>query len=211
MHPIDDYLSLVSGVVHVGANLGHERDLYHQHDLNVLWVEPIPVIFNQLAKNIEGFDKQIAAHALITDVDGKRYDFKVANNYGGSSSIFDLKEHKEIWPEIDYIASIKLSSNTLDTLLAHENINPDVYDALVMDTQGSELLVLKGALNNIHRFKYIKTEVSDFEIYKDCYQLKDIEEFMSEHGYVEVTRAIIGQKAQPEEGICYDILYKKAE
>lgn len=38
------------GVVHVGANLGQERELYEHYGLNVLWVEPIPEVFEQLKK-----------------------------------------------------------------------------------------------------------------------------------------------------------------
>ena len=41
----DDFLRDVTGVVHVGANTGQERDKYARHGLSVIWVEPIPDIY----------------------------------------------------------------------------------------------------------------------------------------------------------------------
>ena len=54
-----------------------------------------------------------------------------------------LKEHRDVWPKVDFTKTITLRSSTLATLLARERIDPQRYDALVMDTQGSELLVLQ--------------------------------------------------------------------
>ena len=68
----------------------------------------------------------------------------IANNSGLSSSIFDLKLHKDIWPELDFVDHVKMVSETLDGLVEREVIPPQI-DALVVDTQGSELLVLRGA------------------------------------------------------------------
>ena len=80
------------------------------------------------------------------------------------------------------------------------------YDALIMDTQGSELLVLQGAIPILHNFTYIKTEVSDFESYTGCCQVANIAPFMSRFGYREVSRHKFAQR--PEGGSYYDIVYK---
>jgi hypothetical protein len=42
------YLRKVRGVIHVGANEGQERDLYAAFGLNVIWIEPIPEVFQVL-------------------------------------------------------------------------------------------------------------------------------------------------------------------
>lgn len=39
------FLRQASGVIHVGAHLGEERDIYASHGLHVLWVEPNPDLF----------------------------------------------------------------------------------------------------------------------------------------------------------------------
>ena len=139
------YLKNVTDLIHVGANLGQERELYAKYNIKVLWVEPLPDIFAQLCKNIEAFPSQTAVNHLVTDKDDAEYVFNVANNDGLSSSILDLARHREIWPDVKYVSTVTLKSVTLDTLLKRTGNDNSAYQALVMDTQGSELLVLKGA------------------------------------------------------------------
>ena len=138
------YLKQVSGVIHIGANLGQERQLYANYNLKVLWIEPLPEVFERLCENIAQFSRQTAANHLVTDKDDEEYLFHVANNDGQSSSIMDLARHREIWPDIDYVSELKLKSITLDSLLK-DIADTNSYQGLIMDTQGSELLVLKGA------------------------------------------------------------------
>ena len=71
----NDFLKDAKGVIHVGANLGQERYIYDYFMLDVIWFEPIPVIFNKLKENLREFPNQIAFKNLITDKDKKSYDF----------------------------------------------------------------------------------------------------------------------------------------
>jgi FkbM family methyltransferase len=203
----DGFLNDVSGVVHVGANTGQERELYRSYGLSVIWVEPIPQVFAVLSNNIRGFKDQLAFQALVTDVDDKAYQFHIANNYGASSSILHLKQHRDIWPGVTYVTTISLSSITLASLFKREQVDPGRYQALVMDTQGSELLVLQGSLPILEHFKYIKTEVPDFESYEGCCQLPDINDFVTGHGYKEFSRNKFASRA--EGGSYFDIVYRK--
>jgi FkbM family methyltransferase len=154
------FLREAHGVIHVGANVGQEREIYARRNLDVLWVEPLPEVFGALRANIASYPRQRALEALVTDRDDQPYEFHVANNAGESSSIFDLKEHRDLWPKVAFTRSMTLRSVTLTTLLARENIDTTRYDALVMDTQGSELLVLKGAEPLLPRFAWIKAACS---------------------------------------------------
>jgi FkbM family methyltransferase len=197
----------VRGVVHVGANTGQERLIYDRAGLNVLWIESIPSVYETLVANIRALPKQRAVCALVTDRDGVETPFHIANNDGKSSSILDLKHHADIYPDIKFKASITLTSTTLTTLFAREGVNAADYDALVMDTQGSELLVLEGALPLLRGFEYIKTEVADFESYAGCCQLADIEAFMRRHGYSEIWRRKFSER--PQGGAYYDVTYRK--
>jgi FkbM family methyltransferase len=132
----DRFLSDISGLIHVGANTGQERYLYAAYGLRVLWIEPIPEIFYKLVANIKAFPGQRAVEDLVTDRDGEEYTFHISNNSGLSSSILALKQHKDIWPDVDYTESIPLTSTTLNSLLQREQIDPAEYQALIMDTQG---------------------------------------------------------------------------
>ena len=199
------FLRTARGVVHVGANVGQERFLYDRRGLDVLWIEPIPEVFAALQANIASFPRQRAIECLVTDRDGAEYEFNVANNGGESSSILALKEHRDVWPKVEFTSTIRLRSSTLATLLARENVDLDRYDALIMDTQGSELLVLKGAEPVLERFRFIKTEVPDFEAYAGCARLDELARFLRERGFAELSRHRFATRAGG--GSYFDVVY----
>ena len=62
----DDFLKRATGVIHIGANTGQERDVYAHYGLRVLWVEPIPTVFEELKENLNGYERQQALQALVT-------------------------------------------------------------------------------------------------------------------------------------------------
>ncbi len=201
------FLQRCSGVIHVGANTGQERDLYEKLGLQVIWVEPISEIFSALKARLVGFPKQRALQCLVTDRNNFEYKFHIANNNGESSSILDLNLHRDIWPCVSYERTIIIRSKTLASLLEQERIDVSKYDALIMDTQGSELLVLKGAATILQNFTFIKTEVPDFESYTGCCQMADIASFLSLYGYKEISRHKFAEIAGV--GNYYDVVYKK--
>ena len=66
----DSFLDRISGIIHVGANTGQERELYASNGLPVLWVEPIPDVYEKLVSNLRNFPNQLAVQALLYDRDG---------------------------------------------------------------------------------------------------------------------------------------------
>jgi FkbM family methyltransferase len=202
------FLKTVSGVIHVGANTGQERDTYRQLGLHVVWIEPIPEVFHTLKTNLAGYSGQIAFQYLVSDRDNSEYTFHIANNDGASSSILDFNMHKDIWPDVAYEREITLQGITLPSLIRKEQIKAIDYQALVLDTQGSELLVLQGADAILRNFEFIKIEVADFESYKDCCQVRDIENFLKPRGFREFYRHKFAERIAG--GNYYDIVYKKA-
>jgi len=191
----------------VGANTGQERFSYADHNLEVVWVEPIPKMFEQLRENLRQFPRQRPYRYLITDKDGQEYPFHISSNEGQSSSIFQLEKHKEMWPEIVYKDSMLLTSCTLTSFVREENLDLKAYDALVLDTQGSELLVLQGAIDILSSFRFIVVEVADFESYAGCCVLKDLDEFMTKFGFR--TRERRAFKSVPGVGTYYDVTYER--
>ena len=204
---INRYLKDISGVIHVGANTGQERDLYERHNLQVLWIEPIPSVFEKLKNNISDYERQNAVKALITDVNNKEYNFNIANNDGASSSILDFSEHKEIWPDVHYEETLLLTSTTLEKLIKDERIDMNKYQALVLDTQGSELLVLKGSKSLLKYFKYISTEAADFESYENGCTLSEINEYLNDNGFIEISKRKFAESRA--HGSYYNVLYRR--
>jgi FkbM family methyltransferase len=207
--PPDEYLKGLNGVIHIGANSGQERDLYLSFDLEVLWIEPIPEIFNLLVENIKPYLKQKALNYLITDKDNLEYVLHVANNNGASSSILEFRMHKDIWPEVKYERDIRLKSITLPLLLGDSKIECRQYEALILDTQGSELLILRGAAQILPNFKYIKIEVPNFESYSGCCKLTEVGDYLANNGFTEYSRMEFARHISG--GSYYDIVYENTE
>jgi FkbM family methyltransferase len=203
----DPFLSDVSGVIHVGANVGQERRLYDRLGLQVIWVEPIPAVFKKLQDNIRRFPRQRAFQTLLTDTDGKVFQLKITNNGGASSSILDLAEHRSLWPFVRQVDKLQLEGVTLSTLIQREHIELGQYQALVLDTQGSELLVLRGAQDLLKHFRYIKTEAPNFEAYRGCCKVDDLTSYLGAYGFREIRRARFAGRAGV--GDYFDIVFKR--
>ncbi len=208
-HASAPFFQDISGLIHVGANYGQEAKDYNKLGINVLWIEALPDVHRILCTKIKNYSNQSAISALITDIDGKEYEFNISNNNGLSSSIFHLKGHKDIWPGVFYNSSIKLKSHTLNSVILNNNLNPADYQALVLDTQGSELLVLKGCIPLLHNLKYIKTEVADFDAYDGGCQFEELNQFITSFGFIEISRTEIARRKQG--GSYYNIEYKKIQ
>jgi len=203
----DAHLNDCKGVIHIGANVGQERHDYARRGLRVLWVEPIPEVFTQLESNIAGVPLQRAVQALVTEHAGEQHQLKVASNNAGSSSILPMKLHAQVWPEVHFERAITLHSESLPTLLRHFDIRAEDYDFLTIDTQGAELMVLRGALPLLHHFRYVQVEVADFEAYAGGCLLNEIEGFFAAHGFVEHTRHRFATR--PGIGSFFDIVYRR--
>ena len=192
------------GVIHVGAHAGQEGWIYAIMGLPVVWFEPIPEVFRLLENSISKFSRQRAIQTLITDRDDVEYDFNVSDNQGGSSSIFEFDGHEKMYPGVGTDRVIKMRSITLDTAIDRFAISKSL-DTLVLDTQGAELLVLKGGTQALARINWILAECADFSAYKMGCQCSEIGEFLLEHGFHEHRRF---EKATKEGvGTYFDILY----
>jgi len=203
----DSFLRHCFGVIHVGANEGQERAFYARLGLRVIWVEPIPEVFARLESNIQSYPAQSAYQCLLTEHDGTQYDLHIASNSGASSSILKFAKHSELWPEIKMDRTIRLPGKTLMRLIDEYEIDIMRYDALVLDTQGSELGILRGSSPILQYFKFIKVEVPDFESYDGCCTLPEMSHFMQQAGFDEYARNRF--KHKPGVGSYYDMVYER--
>jgi FkbM family methyltransferase len=150
---------------------------------------------------------------LLGDQDNKEVTFyksKVSNICTGNSI---YKENTSAYNDINLIKETK-QLITLDTLFKDKNIK---FDFAKLDTQGSELDILKGGLKTLSTCKYILIEVS-LKYYNEGIPLKeDIQNFMKEIGYnnQEVIEQHIWQSTEKVEDIKYgdvfqeDIIFSK--
>ena len=168
----------------------------------------MPEVFARLQANLAGIAGQSALCALIADAEGREVDFHVASNDGLSSSMLELGRHKEVWPEVNYQRTLKMRTTTLDAMVRDGRIGAvEAFNGLVMDTQGSELLVLKGAGALLRHIDFIKTEAADFESYVGCCQLAELDAFLREQGFAEYRRYRFASR--PGLGAYYDVIYRR--
>jgi FkbM family methyltransferase len=195
----------LKGIIHVGANRGQERDVYAHYGLNVIWIEPIPWVFEGLKSAISSHPKQRALEYLVLDKDGETVAMHISNNDGASSSVLDLALHQDVWPSVHFTKDIEVQSCTLDTIINKERIDLEKYDGLVLDTQGSELRVLHGAGRVLRHVRMVKVEVADFEAYTGCPRPEDIAACLGAYGLKEFRRTPFAEHSSG--GHYYDIIY----
>lgn len=170
----------LKGVLHVGAHKCEEYPLYLKHVLKdkIYWVEAIDdIVKENLKKNPE----LNIINECVSDKNGDSIEFKITNNTL-SSSILELGEHKKMHPHVKVVRTLNKKTKTLDTIL-EENQLQNLFNLLVLDLQGAEMLALKGLKKHISNFNFIYTEVNEKEIYKDCALLKDLDYYLHGLGF----------------------------
>ena len=192
-------------VVHIGAHHGQEAKRYNSMlAKKVFWVEANPETFEILQKNVEAFQSRrpsivqrllgiaptehVCINALITEEDGAEHDFFQFNNEGASDSIFHLSEDAGIETLKETGRVLRLNSNTLDTMLRNAGHDPTDVDVLVLDTQGAELLCLKGSQSALTNIRYIETEISTEPVYEGGVLYDELKLWLQEQGFSPKTR-----------------------
>jgi FkbM family methyltransferase len=186
-----EILTAAKGVLHIGAHFGEERFKYSQLKLSVLWIEAVPDFFNILQRNIEDFENQQAIQLLLSDHE-REMEFKLANNEGASSSIYDLSQKSGFEDSgLAMIGTISLQSSRLDQVFETEQISG--FDHWVIDVQGAELEVLMGAGDLLNSCNSLEVEVSRREIYNGGTTYHELIDFLKSHGFIQLWEARDGE------------------
>lgn len=172
----------IHGVLHVGAHLGEEADLYQRIGVNdVWWVEANPFVHDKLETILRPYGHTLIK-ACVTDQDGDKRQFNVTNYDGMSSSIFEFGTHPTFAPDIFFEHRVEVTTSTIDTLVQQHNIKANFLN---MDIQGAELLALRGATNYLKQVDFVITEVNSMEVYKGCARVGQLDAFLGDFHRVE--------------------------
>ena len=79
---------------------------------------------------------------------------------------------------------ISLKTIKLDSLILKNKLDITLYDHWVIDVQGAELEVLKGAKNSLKSCKSITVEVSTENFYKEGSSYNSLKEFLSTKNFM---------------------------
>jgi FkbM family methyltransferase len=168
------------GVLHIGAHFGEERFVYSEFEKPVLWIEAVPEYFNQLSSNVATIDHQEARLLLLSDEE-RVVEFYIASNEGASSSLYELSKGSGFEKTgLKMETTIQLSTTRLDKALSKEDFLK--FDHWVVDVQGAELEVLRGAGEFIIYCNSIQVEVSRREIYVGGTKYSELVDFLNQIG-----------------------------
>lgn len=176
------------GVVHVGAHHGEEVAALRDTGVEAfLLIEGDPTTCT-IAEQAHAADPDITVlNAIVADVAGD-VTFHRAS-FDQSSSILAMKHHLDLHPGISQVQTVTAQATTLDAIMASQGARFADCNLLMIDVQGAELRVMKGAVSALDQFDAIACEVNITEVYEGCAQMEEIDAFLFDHGFLRVASA----------------------
>ena len=153
---VNNLTSVLEIGCHAGEWLEKLRNLVKNPNLEIYGIDCNPVCEKHLvSRNIN--------HAILClgDAVGEEVNYYInheGDGMNGGASIF--KENGNCYTEGKY-ETVKKTTTTLDVLFPNK-----VYDMVILDTQGSELKIIRGGVNLINRCKFLVIEVATM-----CYNI----------------------------------------
>lgn len=173
----------ISGVLHVGAHFGEEYLSYIDNGISrVVFVEPLKENFQVLEDRFGAIDDVVLINKGAGSEKKELNMYRASNNLV-SSSVLKPKRHLTQHPDVMFdggetIIEIDRIDNMLDDIVPYNFMNVDV--------QGYELEVFKGSGEFLDRIDFIMTEVNRDEVYEDCAQVEEIDEYLSKYRFKRV-------------------------
>lgn len=172
----------MKNVIHVGGHHGQELPLYVEvnPDVGVKIFEPHPDTYKQLCNNVSNHENVITCYDTALGSEVGMMDLHICTgNEGQSNSLLKPNLHVGQYPHIRFDGSVvSVSVMTLDSY----NFD-DTHNFMNIDVQGFELEVLKGSVETLKHIDFIIVEVNRAEVYTDCAQIEEIDEFLFRYGF----------------------------
>jgi len=185
------------GIIHVGAHTGQElRDYLALGYREILLIEANPVVFEELKqqivelKNAGKIKSGVQVRAVNVAISDRRGTVVLnVNSNSESSSILPLKYHESIFPDMTVDDKFIINALTLDAVLAAAKRRHLLYDTLVMDIQGAELMALAGASKTLQMIDVAVLEINFSELYQGCASAYELDDFMKKKGFTRTVTA----------------------
>lgn len=175
-------------ILHIGANWGQETseyiDSFKDSLESITYIECVPSMYARLLEHTSKYNHKVKIHnveALVSDTIGTQISFHLANNDCGSSSIYPPNPDEWAWKHVAFEGELQLTTTTCDALVENGSLQAE-YDTLVLDTQGSELNVLKGMSSILPHVKQAIVEFSRRSFYKGGVLLPELAYFLGSNG-----------------------------
>lgn len=175
----DRFSMEIKGVIHIGAHQGGEHSLFENSSAsNFIFFEPLSENFKVLKEKVKDSRATFVNKALGSSC-GNMKMFVEHDNEAQSSSLLKPKLHTLQYPHIKFTDEEEVSVSTLDKEIA----DASVYNCIIIDVQGYEIEVFKGARNTLPSIDYIISEVNREELYENCAQIDGVDAFLLDYGF----------------------------
>ena len=200
----------VNGIIHIGAHELEELSDYLKRNISrVIWIEANPKKYDQINTKLKIFENMVLGKFAAGSKNGIQ-NLNIANN-GQSSSLLEFGTHLDNYPEIKYDSIIEVEIKKVDEWLDENIKNKYLYNFINIDIQGFELEALKGMPNQLKIAEYVYLEANFEKVYKQCAELREIDEFLARFGFTRValkkTNAGWGDAFYTKNNILASILY----
>lgn len=184
------------GVIGIGAHYGEEHKDYVDAGIKrFVYIEPCAKAFNVLKNKFGAHHHVQLFNVACGDTEGQQVMYTGSQNEGQSNSLLKMDKHLQIHPGITLPETEIVDVKRLDSLgLAHKG-----YQLLVMDCQGYEGRIVKGATETLKQVNYVYSEINFDTVYEGCTLVDELDELLSDFKRVE-TGAKVG-------GMWTDALY----
>jgi FkbM family methyltransferase len=143
-------------------------------------IEPVPSTFKRLMENVQGRKNMKCCNLAAGSKEETRDMF--VDHFSAASSLLPYEEIAIL--ELPFLGrgkTVKVEIKPLDRILAEQG--SDQVDLLVIDVQGYEDEVLKGALKTVKTCKVVMSELSVQPLYSGSSTFTSIHETLAHEGF----------------------------
>lgn len=179
----------IQGVVHVGAHDGEECGYYLQMGIErVIAFEPLDSAIKVLR---ERYPAVVAKRIALGNKIIRKAQLHIAGGDGKGSSFLKVnKDHPEVqtnWNngQAEVVGTQTVTMVKFKSWAKSKFKHPELYDCLVLDTQGNELDVLMGMGDYLQGFKYLSVELSETPVYKGEAPAQQVIDWLAEREFIQ--------------------------
>lgn len=183
----------IKGVIQVGAHYAEEHDVFKQLGVNyIIYIEPCKEAFDVLRNkfsNHDGYEHiRLMKFACGDKEQNDAIMFASNDNQGQSNSLLKPNLHLQQHPEVRFHETELVNIVPLDKIMASTPVVSERtnYNTLMMDCQGAEGLVLKGATETLKHIDIIYTEVNRGQTYEGNMEIDEMDAFLFPYGFERV-------------------------
>lgn len=165
----------VTGIIHVGGHYAEEDQLYLRAGVDKrMYFEPVYENFAELKKRVQ---PGAILHNVALGSENKTGEMFIESaNQGESCSLLEPLEHLKQYPNITF------DSRQIVDVCRLDSFETTGFNFLVLDVQGYELEVLKGAIHALDHIDYVLSEVNFVEMYRGCVLFAELSEWLAVRG-----------------------------